>query len=106
MHLPGGSIIGVGSSIYGIHMIPKNVPPFTWGGEVFHEYRIESMINVSQKVMSRRKLVMSPEYETMLRAVFAITRENRNGLQGVLPTSQPTKPDVEKGLLSFPVLKQ
>jgi UDP-N-acetylglucosamine diphosphorylase/glucosamine-1-phosphate N-acetyltransferase len=106
MHLTGGSIIGVGSSIYGIHMIPKNVPPFTWGGEVFHEYRIESMINVSQKVMSRRKLVMSPEYETMLRAVFAITRENRNGLQGVLPTSQPTKPDVEKGLLSFPVLKQ
>lgn len=80
LHLIGGSVVGVASNIFGIHMVPKDVPPFTWGGEVFREYRIDSMINVTQKVMGRRKKVMSPEYEAMLRAVFAFTRENRDML--------------------------
>lgn len=84
VHLTGGSVIGIGSNIFGVHASPKTVPPFTWGGESFHEYRIDSMISVAHKVMARRKLTLSPVYEAMLRTVFAMTRTHRLEL-GTLP---------------------
>jgi UDP-N-acetylglucosamine diphosphorylase / glucose-1-phosphate thymidylyltransferase / UDP-N-acetylgalactosamine diphosphorylase / glucosamine-1-phosphate N-acetyltransferase / galactosamine-1-phosphate N-acetyltransferase len=87
IHLTGGAVIGTGSNIFGVHMAPKTVPPFTWGGEVFREYRIDSLVQVAQKVMSRRKQTMSPTYEAMLRAVFALTRKSRGELQGMVPPS-------------------
>ncbi|MBC8161315.1 MAG: GlmU family protein, partial [Roseiflexaceae bacterium] len=77
LHLNGGSMIGTGSNIFGVHFAPKTVPAFTWGGEVFREYQIDRMIGVSRKVMGRRKLVLTPEMETMLREVFATTRGSR-----------------------------
>ena len=45
VHLNGGAVIGAGSNIFGVHFAPKTIPPFTWGGEVFHEYRIDGMID-------------------------------------------------------------
>ena len=63
VHLNGGAVIGAGSNIFGVHFAPKTIPPFTWGGEVFHEYRIDGMIEVARKVMSRRKIVLAPDYE-------------------------------------------
>jgi UDP-N-acetylglucosamine diphosphorylase/glucosamine-1-phosphate N-acetyltransferase len=93
LHLTGGSVIGVGSNIFGIHMVPKTIPPFTWGSEVFREYRIDSLINVTRKVMGRRKQVMTSEYETLLRSVFAMTRDSRGTLQGLLQhTPSPPGP--------------
>ncbi len=80
LHLTGGAVIGVGSNLFGVHMVPKTVPPFTWGSEVFREYRIDGMIEVTRKVMSRRNQVMSPAYEAMLRTVFLLTRNSRGGL--------------------------
>jgi hypothetical protein len=77
VHLNGGAVIGAGSNIFGVHFAPKTIPPFTWGGEVFHEYRIDGMIDVARKVMGRRKVVLAPEYEVMLRDVFAMTRGSR-----------------------------
>jgi UDP-N-acetylglucosamine diphosphorylase/glucosamine-1-phosphate N-acetyltransferase len=80
MHLSGGSLIGTGSNLFGTHSLPKNVPPFTWGGEVFREYDIERMIGVARKVMSRRKIALSPAQEAMLRDVFVMTAGSRVGL--------------------------
>lgn len=90
LHLNGGTVIGTASSIFGVHVAPKTVPAFTWGGEVFHEYRIDNMIDVARKVMSRRKQIMSPEYETMLREIFAMTSTSRGTLT-VQPARLPTK---------------
>ncbi len=84
LHLNGGTVIGTGSSIFGVHVAPKTVPAFTWGGEIFREYRIDNMIEVARKVMERRKRVMTPEYEAMLRAAFMLTRPSR-GIQANLP---------------------
>jgi UDP-N-acetylglucosamine diphosphorylase/glucosamine-1-phosphate N-acetyltransferase len=81
LHLTGGAIIGTGSNLFGVHMVPKTVPPFTWGSEVFFEYQIDRMIAVAQKVMSRRKLELAPSYEAMLRVTFALTR-SRRGVPG------------------------
>jgi UDP-N-acetylglucosamine diphosphorylase/glucosamine-1-phosphate N-acetyltransferase len=77
VHLNGGAVIGAGSNIFGVHFAPKTIPPFTWGGEVFHEYRIDGMIEVARKVMGRRKVELATPYENMLREVFAMTRGSR-----------------------------
>jgi UDP-N-acetylglucosamine diphosphorylase/glucosamine-1-phosphate N-acetyltransferase len=87
VHLNGGAVIGVGSNIFGVHMAPKTIPPFTWGGEVFREYRIDGMIDVARKVMGRRKVVLEPAYEALLREVFAMTRGSRAAI--AQPAARP-----------------
>ncbi len=77
LHLNGGAVIGTGSNIFGVHFAPKTIPPFTWGGEVFREYRIDRMIEVARKVMGRRKVPLTPAHETLLREVFRMTRGSR-----------------------------
>jgi UDP-N-acetylglucosamine diphosphorylase/glucosamine-1-phosphate N-acetyltransferase len=88
LHLSGGTVIGTGSNVFGVHSVPKNVPHFTWGGDVFREYRIESMIGVARTVMSRRKRQLDPAYEAVLRAAFELTRPGRE-LAPPLPRSVP-----------------
>ncbi len=80
LHLNGGTIIGTGSNVFGIHSVPKNVPHFTWGGDVFREYRIDSMIGVARTVMGRRKRQLLPAYEALLRSAFELTRASRGGV--------------------------
>jgi UDP-N-acetylglucosamine diphosphorylase/glucosamine-1-phosphate N-acetyltransferase len=90
VHLTGGAIIGPGSNIFGVHMAPKTVPSFIWGGDVFREYRIDNMIDVARKMMERRKQMMTPEYEAMIRSVFVITRGSRATVQQRPPVSGET----------------
>ncbi|HMQ30139.1 MAG TPA: putative sugar nucleotidyl transferase [Chloroflexaceae bacterium] len=80
LHLNGGTIIGTGSNVFGIHSVPKNVPHFTWGGDVFREYRIDSMIGVARTVMGRRKRELEPAYAELLRTAFELTRPSRGGV--------------------------
>jgi len=88
LHLNGGTVIGTASNIFGVHSAPKTVPPFTWGGEIFREYRIDRMISVARTVMGRRKRELLPTYETLLRAVFNLTRPSR-GNMSELPAPMP-----------------
>jgi UDP-N-acetylglucosamine diphosphorylase/glucosamine-1-phosphate N-acetyltransferase len=80
LHLNGGTVIGTGSNIFGVHFAPKTIPPFTWGGEIFGEYRIDSMVEVARKVMSRRNIALASEYVALLHAVFAMTRGSRTDI--------------------------
>jgi UDP-N-acetylglucosamine diphosphorylase / glucose-1-phosphate thymidylyltransferase / UDP-N-acetylgalactosamine diphosphorylase / glucosamine-1-phosphate N-acetyltransferase / galactosamine-1-phosphate N-acetyltransferase len=90
LHLNGGAVIGTGSNIYGVHFAPKTIPPFTWGGEVFREYRIDGMIDVARKVMGRRKVTLTPAYEALLREVFRMTRGSRADIaEGRAPRGLP-----------------
>jgi UDP-N-acetylglucosamine diphosphorylase/glucosamine-1-phosphate N-acetyltransferase len=94
MNMNGGTVIGTGSNLFGVHTTPKAVPPFIWGGEVFREYRIERMVEVARKVMSRRKIAMADEYAGLLYAVFRATRETRGRLTSeALQALQPPGPD-------------
>jgi UDP-N-acetylglucosamine diphosphorylase/glucosamine-1-phosphate N-acetyltransferase len=88
LHLNGGTMIGTGSNVFGMHTVPKNIPHFTWGGDVFREYRIDGMIGVARTVMGRRKRELTPAYETLLRAAFAFTRPHR----GDMVDAQPAPP--------------
>jgi hypothetical protein len=80
LHLNGGTMIGTGSNVFGVHSVPKNVPHFTWGGDIFREYRIDSMIGVARTVMGRRKRQLAPAYEALLRAAFEVTRLTRGAV--------------------------
>lgn len=80
LHLNGGTVIGTASNIFGVHSAPKTVPPFTWGGDIFREFRIDNMIGVARTVMGRRKRELSPSYEALLRAVFELTRPSRGDM--------------------------
>jgi UDP-N-acetylglucosamine diphosphorylase/glucosamine-1-phosphate N-acetyltransferase len=94
LHITGGAVVGTGSNLFGVHMIPKTVPPFTWGSEVFYEYQIDRMIEVARKVMKRRKVELSRQSETMLRAVFGMTRSTRGAFdQEMLRRSGVPKPE-------------
>lgn len=96
LHLNGGTVISTASNIFGVHVAPKTVPPFTWGGEVFREYRIDGMISVARTVMRRRKQELSSAYEAMLRAVFQMTRASRGELAGLMPRlTAPRATEVE-----------
>ena len=95
LHLNGGTMIGMGSNIFGVHNAPKQVPAFTWGGDVFREYRIDSMISVTRTVMGRRKQTLTPAYESLLRAVFELTRPAR---ELVVPITTTTSPAAELAL--------
>ncbi len=100
LHLNGGTVIGTGSNIFGVHVAPKTVPAFTWGGEIFREYRIDNMIEVARKVMERRKRMLTPEYEAMLRAAFMLTRPSRGFQDNVLPPSLTAASNAGELLLS------
>jgi hypothetical protein len=89
LHLNGGAVIGTGSNIFGVHFAPKTIPPFTWGGEVFREYRIDGMVDVARKVMGRRKITLTPQQEDLLREVFAMTRGSRAAMTGAASERAP-----------------
>jgi UDP-N-acetylglucosamine diphosphorylase / glucose-1-phosphate thymidylyltransferase / UDP-N-acetylgalactosamine diphosphorylase / glucosamine-1-phosphate N-acetyltransferase / galactosamine-1-phosphate N-acetyltransferase len=96
IHLNGGAVIGTGSNIFGVHFAPKTVPPFTWGGQVFREYRIDAMVEVARKVMARRKVTLTTALEDVLRDVFAMTRGDRSEMRGTTQLRPP--PEAEAAL--------
>jgi UDP-N-acetylglucosamine diphosphorylase/glucosamine-1-phosphate N-acetyltransferase len=98
LHLNGGAVIGTGSNIFGVHFAPKTIPPFTWGGEVFREYRIDGMVDVARKVMGRRKITLSTLQEALLREVFAMTRGSRAELADTPAERRPAATSSETAL--------
>ena len=92
LRLNGGTVIGTGSNIFGVHFAPKTIPPFTWGGEVFAEHRVDGMIEVARKVMGRRNIALTPEYAALLHAVFTMTRGSRTEIVAPIIRARPFRP--------------
>jgi len=73
-----GTVVGVGSNVFGGGFPPKDIPSFSWGGaEEMTTYDIDKCIAVARKVMERRKKSLTPVEETVLRKVFALTEQER-----------------------------
>jgi hypothetical protein len=52
-----GSVIGAGATLFGAHMPPRVVPPFSWGdGEPYETYDVTRFLVVAERVMARRKV--------------------------------------------------
>jgi UDP-N-acetylglucosamine diphosphorylase/glucosamine-1-phosphate N-acetyltransferase len=74
-----GTVVGVSSNVFGSGFPPKSVPSFAWGGgEGLKTYELERALDVARRVMGRRKMVLSPAEEKVLRVVFELTKKERS----------------------------
>ncbi|MFQ5641621.1 MAG: GlmU family protein [bacterium] len=73
-----GTVVGVMSNVFGAGFPPKFIPSFAWGGsEGFVEHDPDKALATARRVMARRKIALSKEYENMLRDVFKLTAHER-----------------------------
>ena len=73
-----GTVVGVGTNIFGSGLPPKYVPSFLWGGSGnFAEQELTAALATAGLVMARRDQECSPEEENLLRAIFDVTSEER-----------------------------
>ena len=74
-----GTVIGVSSNIFGFGFPPKFVPAFSWGaaGETFTTFDIEKAIIVAERMMLRRKIILTNEEKILFRKIFLLTKAER-----------------------------
>lgn len=73
--LTTGSVIGAGSSVFGSETPPKYVPPFSWvDGEAISEFRLAKFLEITERVMSRRSVVLGESGRRQLTAAHAKSR--------------------------------
>ncbi len=66
-----GSVVGVGSNVYGGGLMPTRVAPFSWGtGSLMGQHRLPEFLETVRTMMKRRHEDLSPAYERMLREVY------------------------------------
>jgi UDP-N-acetylglucosamine diphosphorylase/glucosamine-1-phosphate N-acetyltransferase len=58
--LSTGTVLGMGSNVFGGAMPPKYVAPFSWGkGDDLQDYRLDKFLEVAERVLSRRQVSLS-----------------------------------------------
>jgi UDP-N-acetylglucosamine diphosphorylase/glucosamine-1-phosphate N-acetyltransferase len=73
--LTTGSVIGAGSSVFGSETSSKYVPPFSWvDGEAISEFRLAKFLEIAERVMSRRSVVLGERGRRQLTASHAKSR--------------------------------
>jgi len=74
-----GTIVGVFSNIFDAGFPPKFIPSFSWGGrQGFVTHELEKAIATARRVMKRRKVELSTNYEEVIRKVFELTQKERD----------------------------
>jgi UDP-N-acetylglucosamine diphosphorylase / glucose-1-phosphate thymidylyltransferase / UDP-N-acetylgalactosamine diphosphorylase / glucosamine-1-phosphate N-acetyltransferase / galactosamine-1-phosphate N-acetyltransferase len=77
--LTTGCVIGCFANIYGGGLFPKYVPPFSWGTkDKLDEYELDKAIGVSKRVMLRRGVSLTQEYELKIKKAFEQTKKERH----------------------------
>jgi UDP-N-acetylglucosamine diphosphorylase/glucosamine-1-phosphate N-acetyltransferase len=70
--LTTGSVIGAGANVFAMSMTPKVVAPFSWGGASDTSvYEIDRFLNVAERVMIRRHVVLTERARRWLAAAYA-----------------------------------
>lgn len=77
-----GSVVGVMCNIWGGTFPPAYLPSYSWGGsEGLSEYQLFKAIDTAKKVMARRNVAMSENYEAVFRHIFEVTQQERAAAQ-------------------------
>ena len=73
------TVVGVSANIYG-GGFPRNfIPSYAWGGsEKWMVYRFEKAMEVAEKVMERRNVILDETERAILKAVFDQSAQYRN----------------------------
>jgi UDP-N-acetylglucosamine diphosphorylase/glucosamine-1-phosphate N-acetyltransferase len=74
-----GTVVGISSNIYGAGYQRNFIPSFAWGGTNtgLKLYQLEKAIEVNERMMQRRGLVMSEEDKKILQHIFNQTLKNK-----------------------------
>ncbi|MGB9721176.1 MAG: putative sugar nucleotidyl transferase [bacterium] len=69
--IPTGAVIGSFVNFFGGGTVSKFVPSFRWiGTNVDQNYDIEKAIQTARAMMARRGIILSPEYEKLIRTNY------------------------------------
>ena len=73
-----GTVVGVGANIFGGGFPPTHIPSFTWGGsETAETYKLDKMLETTQRVFDRRGKVITADEKHLLQFVFNETEKYR-----------------------------
>jgi UDP-N-acetylglucosamine diphosphorylase/glucosamine-1-phosphate N-acetyltransferase len=73
-----GTVVGAGSNLWGAILPPRFVPPFSWGsGPDLTEYRVDKFLEVAERAMARRDVVLSDSSRAQLRLAWERSRQWR-----------------------------
>jgi UDP-N-acetylglucosamine diphosphorylase/glucosamine-1-phosphate N-acetyltransferase len=69
-----GTVVGVGSNIFGAGFPDKFIPSFSWGGaQGLETFRLDKAYEVAEKAMARRKMPLTEEDRNILAFIFKNT---------------------------------
>ncbi|MCB5224209.1 MAG: putative sugar nucleotidyl transferase [Candidatus Cloacimonadaceae bacterium] len=70
-----GSVIGIGSNLWGSELISGFVPDFSWGtASKLDKYRFDRFCDTAARVKARRNLEFSPEETELYQAIYTRTK--------------------------------
>jgi UDP-N-acetylglucosamine diphosphorylase/glucosamine-1-phosphate N-acetyltransferase len=73
-----GSVVGVNSSVYGTKYSPKFIRSFSWGDiENLQTFRLDKALEVAEKVVARRNIILSEIDKEILSRVFELEVEEK-----------------------------
>lgn len=74
-----GTSVGVMCNLTAGGILPKFFPSFSWyiNGKIMKGFGLEPMIETARAAMSRRKRVLTPEEEAVIRHTYELTKEMR-----------------------------
>lgn len=73
-----GTVVGVGSNIFGDGFPRTFIPSFAWGGAAgFSTFQLNKMLETAEKVLGRRSKVLEEVDKNILRHLFETTANNR-----------------------------
>lgn len=78
--LDTGATVGAGASLFGGGMMPRDVPPFSWGGAGgFADHEIDRFLETAARAMARRGVELTARTRRLYRRAFADTTPLRSG---------------------------
>lgn len=76
-----GTVVGVSSNVFGGSFPPKYLPSFCWGGsDALTTFDIDRSIEVAERVMLRRNVLLTDIDKELFRTVFNLTVPERRSL--------------------------
>jgi len=73
-----GSVIGSFSNIYGGGMVPKFIPPFSWGSNYpFKKYKLDRLIEDIIKISARRDQKISDKYKAFIYKLYQEVKDEQ-----------------------------
>jgi UDP-N-acetylglucosamine diphosphorylase/glucosamine-1-phosphate N-acetyltransferase len=86
-----GTIVGLGSNIYGANVHPKYIAPFSWGeANKYLDYELNKFLEVSERMMKRRNQQMKQNIKELLIKLYKDIQQTK-ALPIKKPSVSPTK---------------